>query len=226
MISLSVKLLAIFIIFLSIAVSSRNVFKFDLLTLQQMVQTAYGERASNRILAWRTLIDDLASATEEQQLRSINGFFNQFHFINDNKLWGENDYWATPVEFIGVNGGDCEDFSIAKYFGLLELGIAPEKLRLVYVKAVTRDQFHMVLAYYATPASEPLILDNLDKQIKPATVRSDLQPIYSFNGTHLWLMKEKGRGKLVGLSSTLKRWVDVQSRFDLNALQQPISRPL
>jgi predicted transglutaminase-like cysteine proteinase len=21
------------------------------------------------------------------------------------------NYWATPVEFIGVNGGDCEDYS-------------------------------------------------------------------------------------------------------------------
>jgi predicted transglutaminase-like cysteine proteinase len=221
MISLSVKFMFI-IIFISITVSSRNMFKFDLVALQQTVAAVYGEGASNRLRAWRTLIGDLTGATEDQQLRAVNVFFNQFYFINDNKLWGKNDYWATPVEFIGVNGGDCEDFSIAKYFGLLELGVEPDKLRLVYVKAVTQDQFHMVLAYYATPDSEPLILDNLDKRIKAATARSDLQPIYSFNGTHLWLMKEKGRGQLAGQSSSLKRWVDVQSRFDLNALQQPL----
>ncbi len=55
-----------------------------------------------------------------------------------------------PLEFLGSNAGDCEDFTIAKYFSLLELGVSDKKLRLVYVKTIELNQFHMVLAYYST----------------------------------------------------------------------------
>jgi predicted transglutaminase-like cysteine proteinase len=89
-------------------------------------------------------------------------------FDDDMSVWGQSDYWATPAELIGQGRGDCEDFSIAKYYSLIELGIPVSKLRLVYVKAVqtgpagTFLQAHMVLAYYATPNADPLVLDNLN----------------------------------------------------------------
>ena len=88
---------------------------------------------------------------------------------------------------IGKGSGDCEDFSIAKYFSLRETGIAREKLRLTYVRAQMGGassgivQAHMVLAYYAVPDAEPLILDNLISDIRPASRRTDLTPVYSFN---------------------------------------------
>ena len=68
-------------------------------------------------------------------------------------------------------------------------------MRMVYVKALDYNQFHMVVAYYETPASVPLILDNIVGAIRPATQRADLVPIYSFNGSHLWLMKHVVKGK-------------------------------
>lgn len=207
---------------ISLRCTGDNPFNADSVLLRQLVADTYGERAVGRLLLWRTLIHELSSAPEKVKLKRINGYFNQFNFIDDVKLWGQKDYWATPVEFIGVNGGDCEDFSIAKYFALLELGVNPKKLRLVYAKALRLNEFHMVVAYYETPSSVPLLLDNINKAIKPATARTDLQPIYSFNGSHLWLMKEKGRGQLSGWSSELKRWADVQSRFDLLTLQRPV----
>ncbi len=218
---LSRRLTALLFI-ISLSCIGDNSFNADTALLRQAVADTYGERAAGRIQLWRSLISELSTAPEADKLTQINGFFNQFYFINDDKLWGVQDYWATPVEFIGVNGGDCEDFSIAKYFALLELGIAPEKLRLVYVKALSLNQFHMVVAYYETPSSVPLLLDNINKAIKPATARADLQPIYSFNGSHLWLMKEKGRGQLAGRSLELKRWADLLSRFDLQTLQRPL----
>jgi len=136
-------------------------------------------------------------------------------------LWGVNNYWATPIEFIGVNGGDCEDYSIAKYYTLLELGVPDEKMRITMVRAVHLNQYHMVLAYYDTPASVPLILDNIDGEIKPATKRNDLLPVYSFNGTQLWLNKEKGRGILAGNSKRLKRWTSLKKRLGITNLKQP-----
>lgn len=120
------------------------------------------------------------------------------------------------------NGGDCEDFTIAKYFSLLELGIPDSKMRLIYVKAIELNQFHMVLAYYPTPSSEPLILDNINPEIVRASKRSDLLPIYSFNGTNLWLMKSSaGTGELAGKASRLSLWNDLRSRERKLQLNKP-----
>ncbi|TYL49450.1 transglutaminase-like cysteine peptidase [Marinomonas sp. IMCC 4694] len=174
----------------------------------------YGASAEKRILAWRQLVDDSKALPIVEQLTQVNTFFNQMDFVDDMKLWGKEDYWATPIEFLGMQAGDCEDFTIAKYFTLRELGVPDEKLRLVYVKALKLNQHHMVLAYYHNPTSIPVLLDNLDRELKPASKRNDLLPIYSFNADSLWLSKEKGRGVLVGGSSRLSLWTDLNNRFD------------
>lgn len=181
----------------------------------------YGNRAEKRGKAWFKLMKPTTVDTEQDTLKKVNRFFNMFRFIDDSKLWGVNNYWATPVEFIGVNGGDCEDYSIAKYFTLLELGIPDDKMRITMVKAVHLNQYHMVLAYYDTPGSIPLILDNIDGVIKPASKRNDLIPVYSFNGSQLWLNKDKGRGVLSGKSSRLKSWRDLRQRINTATLKQP-----
>ncbi len=185
------------------------------------LQKRYGDRAALRVSAWFNIMDQASGIDEKQQLERVNRFFNLFNFVDDIKLWGKSNYWATPMEFIGVNGGDCEDFSIAKYFTLLQLGIPEDKMRITMVKANTLNQYHMVLAYYETPGSIPLILDNLNKQIKPATMRTDLIPVYSFNGKQLWLNKEKGRGVLAGSATRLKKWNDLNQRLGVNRLRLP-----
>lgn len=182
--------------------------------LAKQAATVYGAGAEKRILAWRKLIDESQSLPIVEQLAVVNNFFNQMEFVDDMTLWGKEDYWATPIEFLGMQAGDCEDFTIAKYFTLRELGVPDEKLRLVYVKALKLNQHHMVLAYYHKPTSVPVLLDNLDKELKPATKRNDLLPIYSFNAENMWLSKEKGRGVLVGGSSRLSLWTDLNSRFN------------
>ncbi len=184
----------------------------------------YGQRAAKRGQTWLNIMADGQGLTDAEKLAKVNNFFNLFHFTDDIKLWGEKNYWATPIEFIGVNGGDCEDFSIAKYFTLLELGIPDEKMRITMVKALKLNQYHMVLAYYETPGSIPLILDNIDGIIKPANKRQDLLPVYSFNGKQLWLNKEKGQGVLAGKSQRLKRWNNLNQRMGVSDLRQPILR--
>ena len=71
----------------------------------------------------------------------------------------------------------------------------------------------MVLTYYATKRSVPLVLDNLISEIKPATQRPDLIPVYSFNGTGLWLAKSRGEGERVGNASRLSLWQDLEKRM-------------
>ena len=193
------------------------------LQLVKRAEQTYGMRAGKRVTNWRTLAiqNRAAGLTERQKLEKVNQFFNQMRFIDDIKLWHKKDYWATPLEFLGAAGGDCEDFSISKYFTLLELGIPDEKMRMVYVKALDYNQFHMVVAYYETPASVPLILDNIVGAIRPATQRADLVPIYSFNGSHLWLMKARGQGEMAGQSSRLGLWTDLRNRMTSGRLARP-----
>ena len=186
------------------------------------VTSVYGERAGQRVKTWRENLDSLQVQSNKKKLSGVNNFFNQLYFVDDINLWGKKDYWATPLEFIGSNAGDCEDFTIAKYFSLLELGIPDSKMRLVYVKAIRLNQFHMVLAYYPTPSSEPLILDNLNPEIVRASKRSDLLPIYSFNGKNLWLMKSSASsGELAGKASRLSLWNDLRSRERKLQLKKP-----
>ncbi|WP_370694268.1 transglutaminase-like cysteine peptidase [Psychrobium sp. 1_MG-2023] len=194
---------------------------FDKSRVVNVLTDNYGLRAGKRGTAWLNILNIDQSVSDREKLEKVNNFFNFFHFVDDIKLWGEENYWATPLEFIGVNGGDCEDYSIAKYFSLLELGVPDKKMRITMVKAKHLNQYHMVLAYYETPTAIPIILDNLDGEIKLATKRKDLLPVYSFNGTQLWLNKEKGKGVLAGKSSRLKKWTGLNQRLGKHKLRQP-----
>ncbi len=177
------------------------------------VEKKYGLPARYRLEKWDALMRIDKNTPENEKLQRVNDFFNKIRFISDQIHWKQKDYWATPVEFLSTNGGDCEDFTLAKYFTLRELGVSDKKLRLTYVKAIRLNQAHMVLSYFKTPASEPLILDNLDKEIRLASKRHDLVPVYSFNGNGLWLAKEREQGRLVGKSSRISRWTDIIKRM-------------
>lgn len=173
----------------------------------------FGLGARQRLLAWETLIREDKATSDMEKLTKVNDFFNRYDFVSDDIHWQAEDYWATPVEFIASDGGDCEDFSLAKYFTLKAMGVAENKLNLTYVKALSLNQSHMVLTYFAKPGAEPLVLDNLVGEIKPATQRTDLLPVYSFNGSGLWIAKQRGRGQLVGKSERLSRWTELLQRM-------------
>jgi predicted transglutaminase-like cysteine proteinase len=178
------------------------------------ISQEYGEYARQRVVNWQELIHSSAGLSDLQKLRRVNDFFNGLEFVSDIDHWGKKDYWATPLETLISNGGDCEDFSIAKYFTLLEMGIPAEKMRLTYVKALRLNQAHMVLTYFPSPDDDPLVLDNLDKKISPAAMRDDLQPVYSFNGDGLWLAKKRlADSKQVGRADRLAPWREVIARI-------------
>ena len=154
----------------------------------------------------------------EDKLRRINEFINRrIEFADDQIVWGQSDYWATPMETLGKGKGDCEDYTIAKYFSLLNAGISVKELRLVYVKArmggtsSNITQAHMVLAWYTQPDAEPLILDNLITDIRPAGRRPDLQPVFSFNSEGIW-QGTTGPTPAGGGAGRLSRWQDLLRR--------------
>lgn len=181
--------------------------------LFQSVAQRYDKGAEARVRDWQQLLISLRNNQVDDQLYEINRFFNNIEFIDDIKHWGQKDYWATPIEFIATAGGDCEDFTIAKYFSLRELGIPSDKLRLMYVTATRPRQAHMVLAYYDTPDAIPLVLDNINKRILPASQRRDLLPVYSFNGEGLWLAKSQGRGRKMQGQNNSALWQELNERM-------------
>ncbi len=180
--------------------------------LLKYIKERYGSSAEIRLIKWQKLIKNSQDKPELEKIQLVNDFFNRVAFVSDEDHWAQRDYWATPIEFLATNGGDCEDFSIAKYFTLKELGIASDKLRITYVKAIELNQAHMVLAYYQSPADIPLILDNLIQQISPANERSDLKPIYSFNAESLWLAK-RGVSQKAGNAQDLNLWRNLTDRM-------------
>ncbi|WP_203140903.1 transglutaminase-like cysteine peptidase [Marinobacter mangrovi] len=183
--------------------------------LLDYVQNEFGDAARERLVQWQQLQKLASHAPVRRQLRLVNSFFNQVKFVNDIEHWGMEDYWATPVEMLATDGGDCEDFSIAKYLTLRALGVPDDQLRITYVKALELNQAHMVLAWYKTPNADPLILDNLINEIRPASERNDLEPVYSFNGEGLWL-QQKGGGadaERIGNADKLKNWTDLNNRL-------------
>ena len=151
------------------------------------LKTRYSSQAYERGLAVNRLLEQLDGREIGTQLAEVNRFFNQFDYREDHAHWGQQDYWATPTEFIGTHQGDCEDFVIAKYFALRKIGVPDERLYLTYVKALRQNVAHMVLSYFETPNSVPLILDNYNPRILRATERRDLLPVYSFNARSLFL---------------------------------------
>jgi len=153
----------------------------------KQLNSEYSPEAYRRGQALNRLLDTLQNKKIDTQLKEVNRFFNQFRYKEDIDHWGENDYWATPQEFIGTQHGDCEDFVIAKYFSLRKLGVPDNRLYLTYVKALNRNVAHMVLSYFETPSSIPLVLDNYNPRILQANKRRDLLPVYSFNANSLFL---------------------------------------
>jgi predicted transglutaminase-like cysteine proteinase len=155
-----------------------------------------------------------------EKLTRVNEFFNRrIWFKEDQQIWGKKDYWATPMETLGKGEGDCEDFAIAKYFTLLNLGFANDQLRFVRAKlrlggeGSSIKQVHMVLAYYAPPDAEPLMLDSWVTEIFPISRRPDLTPIYGFNNHGYWQFGPSGDGAPSEDSSRyLTRWEDLLQR--------------
>ncbi len=198
---------------------------FDFERLKVALLARFGPERVSMLEKWQRVLTAAMPLEESEKLLRINDFFNNnFLFVDDMVVWQQADYWATPLELIGQGRGDCEDMAIAKYYSLKASGVAVEKLRLVYVKARTNGpngpsvQAHMVLAYYPTPTAEPLVLDNLDIEIKPASQRPDLQPVFSFNSEAIWGGVAANSTRSDG-AGQLTRWQDLQQRAAKEGLE-------
>ena len=192
----------------------------DTTQLRQQLAARFGPQRVELLDDWLKTAIEAKVLGEPAKLKRINDFVNQrIAFEDDRSVWDQSDYWATPLETIGQGRGDCEDFAILKYTSLRRAGVAVDKLRLIYVKATLKTPdgpiqvAHMVLAYYESPNAEPVLLDNLQPRILPASKRPDLKPVFSFNSAGIFAGvsgKEKASAGGIG---RLSRWEDVLRRI-------------
>lgn len=217
----NIKQFVLLLILITSFLSGLLVAGYEFNQFSQLAKQRYGNDAFQRVSELNELLLQLANAPELEKLNKINIFFNQkIQYGRDIFIYNVEDYWATPLETIGRGAGDCEDFTIAKYVFLKFLKVPNEKLRLTYVKVdspLQGSQGHMVLSYYPTPNSEPLILDNFNSFLVPASKRDNLFPIFSFNDQGLWNgVSSQSAGSA---TNRLSKWRDLLVRNRQDGLE-------
>lgn len=198
--------------------------------LMEQYERRFGQGARGRLEGWKAFAREQRAqgaaqgaslpatppdgAREIELLRAVNAFFNRVPYLTDRARWGMDEYWATPAEMVGIHGGDCEDYAIAKYFTLKELGVSVPKLRLVYASTWHSRQAHMVLAYYPEKNADPLILDSLEANLSPASGRPDLTPMFTFNEDDLLLMGGPGQAPMRSEVYSVRSWRELVERLE------------
>ncbi len=208
-------LISLSLLFFSHAIAAETLVTPDVI---HNITHLYNGASKDRMLAWASLIQTRAGNSELEKLKNVNAFFNKLAYRSDAQQVGRVDFWMTPVEFLAKGGGDCEDYAISKYFTLEAVGLPQSKLRIAYVKYLVQGVAHMVLTYYPTPDATPLVLDNLTGKILPADQRTDLNPIYSFNGDGLWQSIQRNQGRSLSGSSNISMWRDLNARMNRQLL--------
>lgn len=155
----------------------------DLLKRNQMDPIFIPGKVFKRGVTWDSFKAKAPVNNKMELLRYVNSFWNTWPYVEDIVNWGQEDYWEIPAEFL-KKSGDCEDYSIIKYFTLKELSIPPENMRIVVVRDTVRNFAHAVLVVYLN--GDAFILDNLSNSVLSHTKVRQYSPQYSVNEFGRW----------------------------------------
>lgn len=194
---------------------SVQALNWDPSQMRAVMQNRFGPAGLQALDDWLKLLQNLGGQGFAAQSKAINAFWNRALLASDDKvLWSQADYWATPIESLGRRAGDCEDYAIGKYFSLVYLGVPPQEMRFVYVRArvggmgSTQSIAHMVLSHYTQPDADPLVMDNLVDGMALASQRKDLTPVFSFNAQGVYVT-----GAQPTPVERINRWQDLLTRM-------------
>ncbi len=138
---------------------------------------------SKKYRAWKKFVRSVQNESPVRQLLKVNLWFNGFPYKQDNWVYGEDDYWATPSEFL-ENGGDCEDYVITKYLTLRQLGFSSKNMKIAMVYDVFSGTDHSLLI--VEHDNETYVLDNRENMTVAAHYAKRYKPHYIFNENNLW----------------------------------------
>jgi predicted transglutaminase-like cysteine proteinase len=148
---------------------------------------------------WRALIRQLRGQDRMRQIRAVNAFMNRMHYVEDISNYGVIDHWATPLELL-ARDGDCEDYAIAKYVTLRELGFPRSDMRILVLNDLNRRLAHAILIVYLD--GRAYALDNQIAQVVPADAIHHYRPIFSINEEAWWLHQGPAPPRVAGPPSS------------------------
>jgi len=136
----------------------------------------------HRIYNFKQFFQKAVNFNELKKLNRVNYYINRIIGKSD-----KTNEWITPKEFLIRGRGDCEDYSLTKYFALKKLNIDTDKIYPSVVKVKGSKDYHMVLLYKKD--NNFLVLDNLSWKMLPLEKRSNLEFHYAFNEKGSYIMK-------------------------------------
>lgn len=137
------------------------------------------EAVLNRMDQSPGIFPPVKNRSPHKTIIAVNEAVNGYTFVGDSK----RDYWQSPDEFFRSGGGDCEDFAIAKYAWLRELGMPEDNMQIAVVNDRFVNQAHALLLVNMDGA--PFVLDNKSNDEKTFAARYD--PIFGFNRNGVWI---------------------------------------
>jgi predicted transglutaminase-like cysteine proteinase len=130
--------------------------------------------AAKRFLA---VIDKAAAREGWTRIAELNRAINlTIKSVDDMTQYGVRDLWASPLMTFSSGAGDCEDYAIAKYVALHEIGFRDEDLRLVIVHDRAAKEDHAVTAVRYD--NRWLILDNKTLDIRQDDSVAQFDPLF------------------------------------------------
>ncbi|MDO6592631.1 transglutaminase-like cysteine peptidase [Neptuniibacter sp. 1_MG-2023] len=133
---------------------------------------------------WYNFLNSIKGLPKRQQLERVNQYANRQPYIQDIDNYGKEDYWAVVREFLS-RSGDCEDYSLTKFFSLRLLGFSNDELRIVVLQDTNLRIGHAVLA--VKYGGDELILDNQSRQVISHRSIKHYTPLYTVNEKRWWL---------------------------------------
>jgi predicted transglutaminase-like cysteine proteinase len=133
---------------------------------------------------WYNFLNSLQGLSKRQQIERVNQYANRQPYIQDIDNYGQADYWAVVREFLS-RSGDCEDYSLTKFFSLRLLGFTNDELRIVVLQDTNLRIGHAVLS--VKYGGDELILDNQSRQVISHRSIKHYVPLYTVNEKQWWL---------------------------------------
>ena len=133
---------------------------------------------------WRDVLAGLRTLDPMRRLELVNDYANRMPYIEDLRNFGLRDYWAEVDTFFKI-GGDCEDFAIAKFKLLKEVGFHRDRMRIVLLVDTRRNRQHAVLAVYMDERA--LMLDSLIATVVEHSSAAHYRPTVSLTASRLYL---------------------------------------
>lgn len=116
-----------------------------------------------------------------KKLDAVNRFVNHRRWLSDRDIDLPGG-WRTLNDFL-ASGGDCEDYAIAKYFMLRQLGFEAAALRIVFAYDRVVDDYHAILA---VNVDGRVLLMEIDDTLIAGHAQREYRFLFSINEEAVW----------------------------------------